>query len=1454
MVTMKNQLKFIIIIFGLFFSQSGYSQIASDSLGCIPLLVKFTSPNQGLANPIWDFGDGATSDKLNPNHVYTTIGTFNITLKSNNTTIVQSRVRVLNEIIPRIEVDTNQGCAPLTLAFKDKSTIPNGINVESYLWDFGDNDASGQKNPSHTYQDIGKYDVTLSLKTNIERCNITKTFEDFITINQKQNVGFRIDSISPNCVFPTKVYLTYTGTVSNTWTYRWDFGNGQTYNLSNPPPIQYDSVGNYNITLEADNNIGCKSKITKVANLFFDVNFNLDYKPIICKDDTFVITNNGSDAKYKWDFGPTATPRYSDLRKPPPITFSTVGWQSFTLRQEKGDGCSRDTTYKVLVEYPESNFEIIPSIACDLPQKITCIASDTTFAKYFWNTEEGGLMYMINTVDVERDSFYYHLPDTGRVVLTVQTNAGCYAGKQKFYFIKKPNAQFTVNAFEGEVPFVLMVSDSSKSIYPIVQWIFTWGDGTFDVYDSTNIHEAAHMYEVEGRYYVNLSIVNSAGCRDDYYGAWIETHLPLNFNNQNPVCMCNRGVEVNFCINEPVIFQISKFPVNVDAFHIGFDLLSHCESNSYAYHTFREDPGDHPISMTFDNGGVFYDFEGPTLTVMGAKAIIDYKTDCVDKYNVKFYSKSINANSLRWIIDGKNFDQDSFSYRFTGRGDYPIMLIAQNTDTRCDPDTASAMIRLRNVEAGISNVYDWCADQPNLLFSRASKDELVSCGMGYVWTFDKNITKPTVVTDKDSIYTALPVGKHKIRLEVRDVNGCRDTAYTEVFSHGVKADFTADRDAFCKPVNINFKSTSTSDFRIVDYIWNIQPNINQPSISHTFNLTGIDSTLLKNDSIKISLGIKDSLGCTTDVFKKFAFYKPESEIEFNPLVCEKNPVYLTATDYTLHGSSLDYEWKIDGNKVSTANSFGLSNLTPGPHLGKLNIVEKSTGCNNSYDFNFRVLFTPKAKISGVQDTQYCFPKTLQMIGSGSTIDPFDQVGYTWNFGNGRFSTKVNPVETFKKGPQTVTLNIRSVFGCTDSDTIKFRLVGPEGQLTADKDKICQGDKINFKLINAVDVSSFFWDFGQGETSTNINPAAYTYNFLPASGKTFASIVLSSKETGCETVLTAPVEITTNEAKFVTDTICGNDTMRLLNISKGADQFTWLYDGKVISTTESPDVFFDKSGFYTIKLAISNAVGCKDTFAGVIGFVEEPTINVASNFSICGGKPLELPLNPAYIYDISPPGVATIKDGKLIVDTNADKVINLSITDNFDCSTDKFININHVEYNTSDNNFIISSCDPAKSIPIDFGLSANDSIVWTLDGVNVPNGYLSCKDCPNPQILKEFYGDLVGTIYNNGLCTQRNQIFTVEKTDIQIPNVFSPNDDGSNDLFRPVSLLPIKGELDIQDLRVFNRWGKEVYRDTKEWDGKVNGEPAAAEVYYFSMTYVIGKYCTRTVKGDFTLVR
>lgn len=89
-------------------------------------------------------------------------------------------------------------------------------------------------------------------------------------------------------------------------------------------------------------------------------------------------------------------------------------------------------------------------------------------------------------------------------------------------------------------------------------------------------------------------------------------------------------------------------------------------------------------------------------------------------------------------------------------------------------------------------------------------------------------------------------------------------------------------------------------------------------------------------------------------------------------------------------------------------------------------------------------------------------------------------------------------------------------------------------------------------------------------------------------------------------------------------------------------------------------------------------------------------------------------------------------------------------------------------------------------------------------------------------------------------------------DVFVPNVFSPNGDGKNDL-----LMVYGNYIDRIDMRIFNQWGEQIDRitdKTRGWDGRFKGKPQPVGVYVYVLQAQLSDGRIVNLKGSITLIR
>lgn len=123
---------------------------------------------------------------------------------------------------------------------------------------------------------------------------------------------------------------------------------------------------------------------------------------------------------------------------------------------------------------------------------------------------------------------------------------------------------------------------------------------------------------------------------------------------------------------------------------------------------------------------------------------------------------------------------------------------------------------------------------------------------------------------------------------------------------------------------------------------------------------------------------------------------------------------------------------------------------------------------------------------------------------------------------------------------------------------------------------------------------------------------------------------------------------------------------------------------------------------------------------------------------------------------------------------------------------------------------------------------NSSISWT------PPDHLSCDDCPDPVYSAGLPNVYTVEIDNNFGCvamdTIRIQVVRGEGNPTLIPNAFSPNNDGLNDLFLP-HLYSFE---ELVNMSIYNRWGQKIYEGVDGWDGTFMGKPVQMGSYLYKI--------------------
>jgi len=139
--------------------------------------TQFTSTSQGqIQSYNWNFGDGQTGSGANPSHTYNAPGTYPVTLT------VQGAGGCSDQIVQQVTVNAqptanftfNTVCRGNPTQFTSTATAPQGTQIQTYNWNFGDGQTGTGQTVTHTYAQPGEYTVTHTVGTSHGACTDQK--------------------------------------------------------------------------------------------------------------------------------------------------------------------------------------------------------------------------------------------------------------------------------------------------------------------------------------------------------------------------------------------------------------------------------------------------------------------------------------------------------------------------------------------------------------------------------------------------------------------------------------------------------------------------------------------------------------------------------------------------------------------------------------------------------------------------------------------------------------------------------------------------------------------------------------------------------------------------------------------------------------------------------------------------------------------------------------------------------------------------------------------------------------------------------------------------------------------------------------------------------------------------------------------------------------------------------
>jgi gliding motility-associated-like protein len=1385
--------------------------------GCSPIIVNFN--DLSLGNPTtwaWDFGNGATSSKKDPSTTYFAPGKYTVSLTVTNSrgthTTKREEYIIVNEA-PKVDFisDTTTGCSPLNVRFADRSDAGTGNTNVSWLWDFGNGVQSTERNPTATFRTAGEFTVFLQV-TNDKGCTkyITKTA--YIKVTPGVQAGFYMSGLT-SCNAPVQVNFTNYSTGPGQLTYLWNFGDGTTSSDVNPSHT-YTSTGKFTVSLAVSSSSGCSDLYTAdslVQITGIKTDFTIPNPICLTSGAKFVNLSNATPVASFWEFSDGEIYTSKNAFR----FFNTPGTYNVKLTNTYKT-CS-ETVVKTLKlsSKPTANF-ISDSVKCQPPFTVNFQNLTTNGASYKWSFGDGS-----SSSDVNPSHTFNAYGDFPVTLISFNEN-GCSDTIQKSAYIKvnKPTITFSNLPQGGCAPFTVSPIAVIKSLEDVLSYTWNFGDGT-----TSNEQFPSHSYATPGTYNISLTMKTRSGCTETYSLAnavKVGTKPKAAFTAQ-PLKVCAREF-VNFT-NESA---------NADDFlwHFGDGGTSKSKDPSYQYNDLEW--FDVKL-IAYNNGCPDSITRERYIYIKPPIAAFVISPDCNNKRKVIFKDQSSGAQTWYWDFgDGTTSKQQNPPmHTYAAFGNYTVSLTVTNDSCT---HTASQVINITNIKPDFTATPKVACNPQEVSFVPFGSN--ITSIDQFSWSFGEGTTDTSSGPTK---FTYNKTGYYDVTLFINDKYGCKDTIEKKQYIriNGPVAKFASNNPTGCSGMTTMFQDSTITDGvnRIVTWKWDFGDSIvqtfNNPPFQHTYNDVGY---------YDVKLVVQDAAGCTDTAensnFIKLSYLKAEWYVPDASCPGANNEFY----NYT-KGSSFSTLWDFGDGTTSTDIAAKHTYADTGVYNVKLKVQDR-IGCIDSLTKSFEVGI-PVASFTVNNPVSYCTPFQARFKNTSN----FAYILF-WDLDGGT-SSQPNPVNYYtEKGNYNIKLVVESPGGCKDSTTKQITVKGIEdAQISYNPHNGCNPLTVDMKAFSEMN-GKFLWDFGDGNlVDTGTNKITHKYTNI---GKFVPKIILQEPG-GCIIPVTGPDTIRIRGAKadftFNKNFFCDSGyivTVDSTRFNEPIVSYDWDFGDGTTSTAQNPAHKYLSPGIYTIALAVRTQSGCVDTMKSKtpVKIVASPQISIGGDSVICVNDTLrhigvfERPDSSAVQWSWQfpngnrafvqyPANQLYQQPGTFTVTTIATNTSGCA-----DTST-KNILVNPLPVVTMPSTLTIQT-----GYPVTIAATYTSNVIgytWT------PPASLSCSNCPQPVASPKFNTVYKVSFVDSNGCRNTGEIQIIlfcKNSNVFVPNTFSPNGDGSNDIF----YVRGRGLERVKMLRVINRWGEIVFekRDfsvndaSAGWDGRYKSNKPQPDVYVYQL--------------------
>ncbi|MDP4281791.1 MAG: PKD domain-containing protein [Bacteroidota bacterium] len=1203
---------------------------------CTGQAVQFTDQSQpnGGGNIIswnWNFGDPAsgsnnTSGAQSPVHIFTSTGSFTVTLIITNTSnCTDTMVKTVSvNMLPVARFIADTACLNSPTTFTDQS-LPNAMNIVSWTWDFGDGSPiSPLQNPTHTYINYGVYNVKLTI-VNSNGCSKDTIHQ--VLVNPLPTAAYTFST--PNC-FGAVVHYTdlsttpsgYLGTIVK-WT--WDFGDGtQTVvNFPGNPSVNHTFAGSaltHTVRLTVQTSDSCSQYVEHIINSIPSPVANFSYPTITCSGHTTQFTDlsqangGGGIVTWSWNFGDPASGGNNISSAQNPIhTFSSNGTYNVVLIVTNASYCTDTMTQSVTVSMlPVANFT--SDTACyNSPTTFTDLSSPNApnLISWTWDFGDG------TPVSTQQNPIHtFTNYGVFNVKLTTVNVNGCSKDTTKQVLVNpQPVAAFnfsTPNCIGAEVQFTNLSTTVPGYLGSIVQWVWDFGDGTTQTINAPGNPNVNHTF-VGGalNHTVTLTVTTSTNCVNSVTHVVTSMPSPLaNFSVPNQNCS---GQSVQF-----TDLTQQNGGSNIISWHWDFgDPGSGGNNISTAQnpiHYFSV-AGTFTVTLIVSNSSSCTDTAINNAVTVNARPLANFSADtaCLGSptsFTDQSTSTAGTISAWLWNFgDGTTATSQNPTHNFSAAGVFNVTLTVTSS-VGCHRDT------IKNVLVLAKPLPNFTATAPSCASDSVQFTDLSTTPHGtittWVWDFgDGSATQTVNFPNSPNVrHKYANGGNYNVILTITTSDNCQASKINPVIVTSAPAanfDFATSRCAQM-PVTFTDISQTNSGPPVSQWLWDFgDPNSGS---ANTSNLQNPTHSFTTDGTFNVKLSATNSSGCTDTITKPVSVnQKPLASFSADTACFGIATVF--SDNSTANASSISsWNWDFGDPGSGTNNTSTLQNPTHSfSSTGNFSVtltVTNSNGCADDTIITVNVNPKPVAMFSA--STSCINSPTL--FTDLSTAPGSSIASWLWDFGDGSTpSTVQNPEHIYTaSGTYNVKLVVANLSNCSDSITLPVVARPTPNAAFTYTGFFCPAGQVLFQDQSqgvGAAISEREWIFEPGYTSSGVNP---TYVF-PVTDTTYLVSLIVTDNFGCKDTISDSVYVKPGfKFTFTNDTVClgGITHFQAVNQTRGDTLYSPFWDfgdpnsgGNNFSYQYNPTHKYSQPGSYAVKLRVMDSDNCLDSLYKVV---------------------------------------------------------------------------------------------------------------------------------------------------------------------------------------------------------------------------------------------------------------